>query len=112
MGASAEDLATEALKETLTTATPSAAIRRVLPWLVAVAFFMESLDTTILNTAVPIVAKSIGTTPLAMSSSEPSMRCVSPGPTGSSTSAAAPARRFGVRRRWCNALPVSIYPRR
>ncbi|HWE06584.1 MAG TPA: DHA2 family efflux MFS transporter permease subunit [Rhizomicrobium sp.] len=52
--------------EALTTATPSPAIQRVLPWLVAVAFFMESLDTTILNTAVPIVAKAIGTTPLSM----------------------------------------------
>jgi len=28
---------------------PSAASKRLLPWLVAVAFFMESLDTTILN---------------------------------------------------------------
>ena len=28
-------------------------IKRLLPWLVAVAFFMQSLDTTILNTAVP-----------------------------------------------------------
>ncbi len=27
--------------------------KRLLPWLIAVAFFMESLDTTILNTAVP-----------------------------------------------------------
>jgi EmrB/QacA subfamily drug resistance transporter len=59
-------LATEALQQSLTTAAPSAAMRRVLPWLVAVAFFMESLDTTILNTAVPIVAKSIGATPLSM----------------------------------------------
>ena len=30
------------------------ASKRLLPWLVAVAFFMESLDTTILNTAVPV----------------------------------------------------------
>jgi len=44
----------------------SPAVRRLLPWLVAIAFFMEALDTTILNTAVPIVAKAIGTTPLAM----------------------------------------------
>jgi EmrB/QacA subfamily drug resistance transporter len=44
----------------------SQATRRILPWLVAVAFFMESLDTTILNTAVPIVAKAIGTSPLSM----------------------------------------------
>ena len=27
--------------------------KRILPWLVAVAFFMEMLDTTILNTALP-----------------------------------------------------------
>ncbi|HEX3663978.1 MAG TPA: DHA2 family efflux MFS transporter permease subunit [Rhizomicrobium sp.] len=44
----------------------TSATRRLLPWLVAVAFFMESLDTTILNTAVPIVAKAIGTSPLSM----------------------------------------------
>jgi MFS family permease len=33
--------------------------KRLLPWLVAVAFFMESLDTTILNTAVPAIAKAL-----------------------------------------------------
>ena len=31
-------------------ANPSASSRGLLPWLVSVAFFMESLDTTILNT--------------------------------------------------------------
>ena len=36
----------------------SEATQRLLPWLVAVAFFMESLDTTILNTAVPTIAGS------------------------------------------------------
>lgn len=41
-------------------------IRRMLPWLVAIAFFMESLDTTILNTAVPIVAEALGVTALSM----------------------------------------------
>src|ERR1700685_3632081 len=45
---------------------PSAAIKRMLPWLVAVAFFMESLDTTILNTAVPVISKALGVTPLSM----------------------------------------------
>ena len=40
--------------------------RNLLPWLVAVAFFMESLDTTILNTAVPVIAKALSVTPLAM----------------------------------------------
>jgi EmrB/QacA subfamily drug resistance transporter len=42
--------------------------RNLLPWLVAVAFFMESLDTTILNTAVPTVSHALGVTPLAMKS--------------------------------------------
>ena len=37
---------------------PSASTRRLLPWLVAVAFFMESLDTTILNTAVPAIPRA------------------------------------------------------
>ena len=49
-------------------APPSAAIKQMLPWLVAVAFFMESLDTTILNTAVPIVSKALGVAPLSMKS--------------------------------------------
>jgi EmrB/QacA subfamily drug resistance transporter len=47
-------------------ATDSA--RRLLPWLVAVAFFMESLDTTILNTAVPTIAESLKVVPLSMKS--------------------------------------------
>jgi EmrB/QacA subfamily drug resistance transporter len=37
-----------------------------LPWLVAVAFFMESLDTTILNTAVPTISSALGVAPLSM----------------------------------------------
>ncbi|MCR6659349.1 MAG: MFS transporter [Asticcacaulis sp.] len=40
--------------------------RRILPWLVAVAFFMEALDTTILNTGVPVIAKALAVTPLSM----------------------------------------------
>ena len=48
--------------------TPSLAIKRVLPWLVAVAFFMESLDTTILNTAVPVISRALDVTPLSMKS--------------------------------------------
>lgn len=42
--------------------------KRLLPWLVAVAFFMEALDTTILNTAVPAVAEALGVAPLGMKS--------------------------------------------
>ena len=40
--------------------------KRLLPWLVAVAFFMESLDTTILNTAVPTIAAALNVAPLSM----------------------------------------------
>ena len=38
----------------------------MLPWLVAVAFFMEALDSTILNTAVPAIARALGVAPLSM----------------------------------------------
>ncbi len=47
-------------------APPAAAVKRMLPWLVAVAFFMESLDTTILNTAFPSIAKALAVAPLSM----------------------------------------------
>jgi EmrB/QacA subfamily drug resistance transporter len=42
--------------------------KRMLPWLVAVAFFMESLDTTILNTALPAMAIALHVVPLSMKS--------------------------------------------
>jgi EmrB/QacA subfamily drug resistance transporter len=45
-----------------------ASSKQVLPWLVAVAFFMESLDTTILNTAVPVVSQALNVAPLSMKS--------------------------------------------
>jgi EmrB/QacA subfamily drug resistance transporter len=44
--------------------TPAA--RRLLPWLMAVALFMESLDATILNTAVPTIASALRVPPLSM----------------------------------------------
>jgi EmrB/QacA subfamily drug resistance transporter len=46
--------------------SPTESARRILPWLVAVAFFMESLDTTILNTAVPTIAAALKVAPLSM----------------------------------------------
>src|SRR5271168_1861892 len=53
-----------------TTATPPPAptetTKRLLPWLVAVAFFMQSLDTTILNTAVPAIAQAMDVAPLSV----------------------------------------------
>ncbi|EIP96418.1 drug resistance transporter, EmrB/QacA subfamily [Opitutaceae bacterium TAV1] len=54
--------------------TPSAGrassdtLKRILPWLVAVSFFMESLDMTILNTAAPTVAAALGVAPLSLKS--------------------------------------------
>ncbi len=48
--------------------SPSPSGKRLLPWLVAVAFFMESLDTTILNTAVPTIAAALKVAPLSMKS--------------------------------------------
>jgi EmrB/QacA subfamily drug resistance transporter len=47
-------------------AKPALSSKDFLPWLVAVAFFMQALDTTILNTAVPVVSKALGVAPLAM----------------------------------------------
>jgi EmrB/QacA subfamily drug resistance transporter len=51
-----------------TTALPAPKHHQFLPWLVAVAFFMESLDTTILNTAVPVVSRALGVSSLSMKS--------------------------------------------
>jgi EmrB/QacA subfamily drug resistance transporter len=46
--------------------SPSAWGKKLLPWLVAVAFFMESLDTTILNTGVPTIAGALKVSVLSM----------------------------------------------
>jgi len=40
--------------------------KTTLPWIVAVALFMEQLDTTIVNTAVPAMAANLGVTPLSL----------------------------------------------
>ncbi|WP_323815254.1 multidrug transporter subunit MdtD [Cellvibrio sp. NN19] len=40
----------------------------VLPWIVAVGFFMQALDMTILNTALPTMAQNLGESPLRMQS--------------------------------------------
>ena len=44
------------------------ATRRLLPWVVAIAFFMQTLDGTILNTTLPTMAKDLGESPLRMQS--------------------------------------------
>jgi EmrB/QacA subfamily drug resistance transporter len=48
------------------TRAPTDSRKQLLPWLVAVAFFMEALDTTILNTAVPTIAQALKVAPLSM----------------------------------------------
>lgn len=46
--------------------TLDASTARILPWLVAVAFFMQTLDGTILNTALPTMAHELSEDPLRM----------------------------------------------
>ncbi len=46
----------------------SEASLRILLWLVAVGFFMQTLDATIVNTALPAMAQSLGESPLRMQS--------------------------------------------
>lgn len=43
-----------------------ASLKRYLPWVVATALFMEQLDSTIINTAVPAMAASLNVTPLSL----------------------------------------------
>jgi EmrB/QacA subfamily drug resistance transporter len=58
----------EAPPTTSTQAIVADSSKRLLPWLIAVAFFMESLDTTILNTGVPTIAAALHVAPLSMKS--------------------------------------------
>jgi EmrB/QacA subfamily drug resistance transporter len=41
-------------------------LRLLIPLVVAIAFLMEQLDSTIITTAIPDMARSLGTTPLRM----------------------------------------------
>src|SRR5664279_1157101 len=41
-------------------------VKRYLPWVVATTLFMEQLDSTIVNTAVPAMAASLHVTPLSL----------------------------------------------
>lgn len=47
---------------------PDDSYRSPLLWLVAIGFFMQALDGTIVNTALPSMAKSLGESPLRMQS--------------------------------------------
>ena len=48
--------------------TASYASIRPLLWLVSLAIFMQMLDSTIVNTALPAMARSLGESPLQMQS--------------------------------------------
>lgn len=74
---------------------------QVLPWLVASAFFMQMLDTTILNTALPGMARDLGVSALRMQSVVISYMLT--------TALVIPgsgwlADRFGTRRIFCFAI--------
>ena len=45
---------------------PSALAKRVVPLIVAVALFMENMDSTVIATSLPAIARAIGTSPLAL----------------------------------------------
>jgi hypothetical protein len=45
---------------------PGSTVKTYLPWVVATALFMEQLDSTIVNTAVPAIAASLHVTPLSL----------------------------------------------
>ncbi|HWL15297.1 MAG TPA: MFS transporter, partial [Opitutus sp.] len=49
-----------------TSVAVSSETRRYLPWLVAGALFMENLDATIVNTAVPTIAANLQVAPLSL----------------------------------------------
>jgi MFS family permease len=48
--------------------TSTSSSRSVLLWLVAIGFFMQTLDGTIVNTALPTMAEALGESPLRMQS--------------------------------------------
>ena len=41
-------------------------IKRILPLIVGVSLFMDQLDATIVNTAIPAMSVSLGVTPLSL----------------------------------------------
>ena len=48
------------------TAPAAGDAKRYLPWVVAIVMFMETLDATIVNTAVPVMAASMQVPPLSL----------------------------------------------
>ena len=52
--------------ETTPPESTASTVKRYLPWVVATALFMEQLDSTIVNTAIPSMAVSLGVAPLSL----------------------------------------------
>ncbi|MYN11260.1 DHA2 family efflux MFS transporter permease subunit [Pseudoduganella aquatica] len=48
------------------TSSANSSTKRYLPWVVATTLFMEQLDSTIVNTAIPSMAASLHVTPLSL----------------------------------------------
>ena len=48
------------------TSTPPPSYDRVVPLIVAVALFMENMDSTVIATSLPAIAQALGTNPLAL----------------------------------------------
>jgi EmrB/QacA subfamily drug resistance transporter len=78
---------------------------RMLLWLVAIGFFMQTLDTTIVNTALPSIARSLGESPLRMQAVviaySLTMAILLP-------ASGWIADRFGVKRAYCGAIVVFV----
>ena len=56
----------EYFRLTMTPADRLASCKRYLPWVVATVMFMETLDATIVNTAIPAMAASLQVQPLSL----------------------------------------------
>ena len=54
------------LADSTTPQSTALTVKRWLPWVVATALFMEQLDSTIVNTAIPSMAVSLGVAPLSL----------------------------------------------
>src|SRR5271157_5220031 len=84
---------------------PSKSYDRVVPLIIATALFMENLDSTVIATSLPAIARAIGTNPLALKLAVTSYLlslaiCI---PASGWT-----ADRFGARNVFCVAISVFI----
>src|ERR1700726_605311 len=79
--------------------------QRIIPLIVAVALFMENMDSTVIATSLPAIAVDIGTSPLALKLAVPSYLL--------SLAVFIPmsgwtADRFGARRVFATAIAVFV----